>query len=79
MTSFEKRVRRVTLGSYRITVSGADRWPTGRRLVVELYGDNNGDYVSIREAGRRHRVVLDVAGLYRRGLLATTKKRKATQ
>lgn len=35
MTSFDRRVRRRTVGKYRFTLSGALAAPQGRRLVVE--------------------------------------------
>jgi len=80
MTDFNKRVTRRTMGAYRMTVTGAIPCPTGKRLCVTLHqGDNGeGDFITIREAGRRYRVTLNVAELYRRGMLAdTARQRKA--
>ena len=82
MTGFDRPVSRKTLRSYRVTISGVCVSPTGKALVATLRGDSQGDHLIIREAGRRHRVTLDVAELYRRGLLAQAaidrkEKRKA--
>jgi poly-gamma-glutamate capsule biosynthesis protein CapA/YwtB (metallophosphatase superfamily) len=70
VTGFDKAVRRKTLGKYRIAIGGAVRAESGKPLVVELHGDQAGDWLSIREAGRRYRLTLDVAELYRMGLMA---------
>ena len=75
MTGFDKPVTRRTMMAYRFTVSGAIANSTGRRLVVELKGDEkNGDFVRIREEGRQTWVELDVAGLYSRGLSTRSKQ-----
>ena len=66
--------RRTTLQAYRVTVTGARPDPTGRRLVAELAGTPAGDFLRLREAGRRTWVTLDLAELYRRALLAATRK-----
>ena len=68
MTDMSKPVSRRTVGSYRIAVSGAYPDAGGKRLVVTLHGDASGDFISIREAGRRKQVTLDIATLYWRGL-----------
>ena len=70
MTTFDKPVRRVTLGSYRVTISGVLADTNGRRIVAMLHGDHAGDYLSLREHGRRFTVTLNIAELYRRGLIA---------
>ena len=77
MTAFDRTVKRRTVEAYRVTVTGAypDRL-TGRKLVVELTHNGNADLVRIRESGRRTWVELDVAGLYRRGLIAQAKQNK---
>lgn len=84
MTRFDKPVRRVTLNAYSITISGVavSRSPSDKPLVVRLHGDQMGDYITIRPSGARDggpaSVTLDVAGEYRRGMLATiAQKRKA--
>jgi len=73
MTGFDKRVKRITLATYRITVAGATANSTGKRIVAELHGDQGGDYLTLREAGRQHKVTLSIAELYRRGLIAEAK------
>ena len=77
MTGMDKRVRRATVNSYRITVSGAMASDTGRKLVAELAGNQAGDYIRLREAGRRTWIELSIPDLYRRGLLAMSGKKKA--
>lgn len=77
MTDMDRAVRRRTVNAYRVTVTGSQVDLTGRRLVVELRGDAGGDFLRIREAGRRAWVELEIAGLYRRGLLAQAAARKA--
>ena len=74
MTSMERRVRRISVNPYRITVSGAIASESGRRLVAELAGNSAGDFLRLREAGRRTWIELSIPDLYRRGLLAMTKK-----
>jgi len=69
MTDMSHSVPRTTVAPFRITVSGAYRDVNGRKLVVELAGGEHGDLLRIREAGRRTWVELDVAELYRRGLI----------
>mgnify|MGYP001613949081 CR=1 FL=1 len=82
MTGFDKSVRRVTLNSYSITISGValSRRPGDKPLVVRLHGDQMGDYITIRPSGARESgpasVTLDVAGEYRRGMLAAIAQRK---
>jgi len=70
MTSMDKPVTRRTRNAYRISVSGAYPEPSGKRLVVTLHGDERGDWISIREHGRRQSITLDVAALYVRGLVS---------
>ncbi len=77
MTAADHPVTRCTVNSYRVSLTGADRTPCGRRLVITIHGDQHGDYITIREHRRRHRVTLDVSALYRRAILsehATTKR-----
>jgi len=74
MTGFDKRVKRITLATYRITVAGATVNSTGKRIVAELHGDQGGDYLTLREHGRKHTVTLSIAELYRRGLVAQAGK-----
>jgi hypothetical protein len=74
MTGFDKRVKRITLATYRITVAGATVNTTGKRIVAELHGDQAGDFLILREAGRKYRVTLSIAELYRRGLIAEAKR-----
>lgn len=70
MTRLNKPVSRRTLSAYQISISGVVRGQ-GRSLVATLHGDpQTGDWLTIRESGRRVAVTLDLAGLYRRGLLA---------
>jgi hypothetical protein len=71
----ERRVRRISVNPYRITVSGAIASESGRKLVAELVGNQAGDYLRLREAGRRTWIELSIPELYRRGLLAMTAKR----
>lgn len=77
MTDFDKRVRRRTIHAYRIGISGVSQSLTGNRIVAELHGDQGGDFITLREAGRRYRVTLDIAELYRRGMIAEAAKKKA--
>ena len=70
MTDLNKPIRRRTVNAYRVSITGAQVDTSGRRLVVELRGDAGGDFLRIREAGRRGWVELEIAGLYRRGVLA---------
>jgi hypothetical protein len=79
MTTMDRPVTRRTIQGYTITLTGAYPSPSGRRLVATLRGDGAGDWLEIREAGRRQRVVLDIAGLYRKGLIAQAKQRKGKQ
>jgi hypothetical protein len=76
MTPMLKPCRRITCNPYRITVSGATVSESGRKLVAELAGDQHGDLLRLREAGRRTWVTLSIPDLYRRGLLAQVKKAK---
>jgi len=76
MTDLDKPVRRRTVSGYRITVTSAEPCQSGRRLIVELANNGKADLIRIREAGRRSWVELDVAGLYRRGLLAQISQRQ---
>ena len=75
MTPMLKPCRRITCNPYRITVSGAIASESGRKLVAELVGDQHGDLLRLREAGRRTWVTLSIPELYRRGLLAMTGKK----
>ena len=65
------------MGKYRFTLSGTIPDPYGKRLVVELYGDEHGDFIRMREEKRRQWVTLDIPGLYVRGLLAIAAKKRA--
>lgn len=75
MTGMDKRVRRATVNAYRITVQGAMASDTGRKLVAELTGNQAGDFLRLREAGRRTWIELSIPDLYRRGLLAMCVKK----
>ena len=75
MTSFDKPVKRVTVGKYRFTVQGPLVHSEGRRLVVELSGNEHGDLVRIREEGRKTWVELDASRLYHRGLMTMAGKK----
>ena len=75
MTDFDKPVTRRTVNAYRVGLTGAVASPSGRRLAVTLHGDPHGDFVTIRESGRRFAVTLDIAELYRRGLMAQARGR----
>lgn len=77
MTDFDRPVTRRTVNAYRVSLSGAYLSDTGRRLAVTLHGGKDGDFLTIREAGRRTAVTLDVAELYRRGLMAQACVRRA--
>jgi len=79
MTSFDRPVRRRTIGKYRVRVTGVSPSPTGRRLIVELRGDEHGDLIAIREERRRQWVELDVPGLYLKGLVAKARREKAAK
>ena len=75
MTTFDKPVTRRTVARYRVTVAGAV--PGGdRQIVAQLHGDATGDWLTLREAGRRHRVTLDIAELYRKALIAEAAQEK---
>lgn len=69
-TEFSRPVRRRTVGVYRFALTHAIRGDaTGRKLVVELKGDDHGDLIRIREERRRDWVELDVAELYRKAVI----------
>jgi hypothetical protein len=81
MTGMDKGIKRRTVNPYRIGISGSWIDQGGKKLVVELEGDERGDFVRIREEGRKasSSVVFDVGELYRKGLIAKSaqdKKRK---
>lgn len=77
MTTLDGRgVRRRTPRNYRVTISGARPDDSGRALVVELRSDQTGDYVRIREAGRRRWVTLDIPELYRRALISEARGKR---
>jgi hypothetical protein len=77
MTGMDRPVKRRTVTPYRVTVTGVYPDPQGRKLVVELTGDGHGDLIRIRESGRRKWVELDVAELYRKALIAESRRHKA--
>ncbi len=77
MTGFDKTVSRRTIGKYRFAISGAFRSEAGRRLVVELSGDDHADLLRIREERRREWVELDIPSLYLKGLKALHAARTA--
>jgi len=72
---FDKPVSRRTVGSYKFTVQGPLLHSDGKRLVVELRGDEHGDLVRIREEKCKRWVELDVARLYHRGLVTMAVKK----
>lgn len=75
MTTMDKPVRRKTVQRYRITLARA--FPdaiSGKQLVVELANNGSADLLRIREAGRRKWIEMDVAELYRIGLIKTAKR-----
>ena len=75
MTPMIRPVRRLTLNAYRITIQGTILTDTWRKLVAELAGDQSkGDYLRLREAGRRLTVSLSIADLYRQGLLSVARQ-----
>ena len=75
MTSFDRPVTRRTIGRYRFTISGAYPASDGKRLVVELVGNQRGDFIRIREEKRQQAVELDVSELYARGLRTLAAKK----
>ena len=77
MTGFDKPVTRRTIGKYRFTITGAFQHPDGRRLIVELKGDQHGDLIRIREEKRQQWVELDASELYLKGLRAQSARDKA--
>lgn len=70
MTGFDRPVQRVTVGQYRVTITGVIQGPSGSKLIARLESDQQGDYLVLREAGRRLRVRLSIPELYRKGLIA---------
>lgn len=76
MTDFDRRVHRRTLHAYHVSLTGVVQTAAGRRLVATLHGDERGDWLTIRESGRRYRVTLDVAELYRRAMIADAMRMK---
>ena len=76
MIDASKPVTRRTMRAYRMTIAGVLRdVPGARRIIVTLHGDDRGDWITLREAGRRMRVTLDIGELYRRGVLSAAKTR----
>lgn len=76
MTSMQRRTIRKTVNSYRITIQGAIIAASGRPLVAELVGDGHGDYIRLREHGRRTWYQLSLAELYRRAVVSQSKAKK---
>lgn len=76
MTPMSKPCRRKTVNSYRITIQGAIIAASGRPLVAELVGDGHGDYIRLREHGRRTWYQLSLAELYRKAVIVGSKQRK---